>query len=382
MNSDDSTRILPPAPHLRTAAFAVSVTLLAGLSWACRRESATSPPPYIAFVANQQGNSLAAVDLASLKMRASIPLPASPVELAARPGSQELYVVSSSGEVSVIACPSLRVTKILKIGKSASSLVFAPHGRRAYVLAPSDGQLVFLDCEKQKEMGRLNLSGKPSSLSLTPDGKTLIATVAPSDLHFVNAETQSELRSVKVGIAPGPMVIQQDGAEVFVANTGEKTVSAVDVHTRQLLSNLAVAAPITSLSLKPDGGEIFAVSSEGSAVIILDAFHDDVEETLTAGLHPVAGVFRRDSSAYYIASAGDGNITALDVQTRSVLGVAHAGTQLSALALTPDERFLAVTDSASSSLAVLRADKLGLVTTIPVGADPVDVIIPDWLPKK
>ena len=33
-------------------------------------------------------------------------------------------------------------------------------------------------------------------------------------------------------------------------------------------------------------------------------------------------------------------------------------------------------------LAVLRADTLGLVTTIPVGSRPVDVVIPDWLPKK
>jgi hypothetical protein len=47
--------------------------------------------------------------------------------------------------------------------------------------------------------------------------------------------------------------------------------------------------------------------------------------------------------------------------------------------LTPDERFLAVADSASASLAVLRADRAALLTTIPVGSRPVDVVITDWL---
>ena len=58
------------------------------------------------------------------------------------------------------------------------------------------------------------------------------------------------------------------------------------------------------------------------------------------------------------------------------------GTAPCALALTPDERFLIVADSATSSLAVLRTDTSALVTTIPVGNKPVDVVVPDWLEKR
>ena len=60
-----------------------------------------------------------------------------------------------------------------------------------------------------------------------------------------------------------------------------------------------------------------------------------------------------------------------------------------ALALTPDERFLVVADSAASSLEVLHADpdslnnsRSPLITTVTVGGGPVDVVVPDFIDAK
>jgi len=129
-------------------------------------------------------------------------------------------------------------------------------------------------------------------------------------------------------------------------------------------------------------------SVQTSELVIVDAFHDNVEQTFPTGREPVTGVFRRDSSILYIANAADGSVTALDADNRVVLASTHVGMEPHALALTPDERFLVVADSAASSLAVLHADptSLGnnrsvLITTVAVGARPVDVIVPK-LPGK
>ena len=73
-------------------------------------------------------------------------------------------------------------------------------------------------------------------------------------------------------------------------------------------------------------------------------------------------------------------MTILDVQNRVVLASTPMGRAPAALALTPDERFLAVADEGTATLAVLIADPVrlakvrsALVTTIPVGAGPVSV---------
>jgi DNA-binding beta-propeller fold protein YncE len=111
---------------------------------------------------------------------------------------------------------------------------------------------------------------------------------------------------------------------------------------------------------------------------ILDTAHDNVEQELPTGNDPAAGAFTRDSSVMFLANAGDGFVTAFDLGSRSVLSTVHVGVSPQSLALIPDERFLAVADSASGSLAILRASPLALVTTVPVGGDPVDVIVPGW----
>ena len=80
----------------------------------------------------------------------------------------------------------------------------------------------------------------------------------------------------------------------------------------------------------------------------------------------------------YLATAGDGFVTAFDVGNRSVQSTLHVGVRPQSLALTPDERFLAVADSASGNLAIVRTSPLSLITVIPVGSNPVDVIVPGW----
>jgi YVTN family beta-propeller protein len=374
---------------------ALSVLVLC--SSACHRQ-AEPPKPYLAFVANEESNTVAAVDLADFHVVASIPVAAKPEQLAVRPHHRELWAVSGLGTISVIEFPALRVVQTLRIGNSARDLIFAANGDHTYVLDGDSGLIVFGDGrpgEVPRESGRVRLGGKLASLALAPDGKTLVvADAATSRLVFVSVEARRVLGSVEVGKGPGPIVILPDGTKAFVADTEEEKVSAADITSRQILSHIEISSKPTALKLKPDGGELFVLSAEGGIATIVDTFHDNVEQTFPTGRGTTAGVIRRDQSMLYLTNAGDGSVTCLDVENRVVLNSTHVGTEPRALALTPDERFLVVADRGASSLAVLRADPSArdskgqlwmdpkrslLITTVPVGAGPVDVVVPEWL---
>jgi YVTN family beta-propeller protein len=368
---------------------AAVLSLAVSLALCTRRPS--PPRPYLAFVANEASNTVAVVNLASLQVIRSIAVAPQPVEVAARPGSRELYALSGSGVLSVILYRELRVTNTIRIGASASNLVFAPDGGLAVALDRHTQELVFVNCSSRRIEGRLR-PGDISDLVFTPDGKTLVAGDRSGDrLIFVGTSSRRVLGEVPVGKTPGAMVVLPDGSKLFVADTGERKVSAVDLANRQLLSHIEISAKPSDLVLKPDGGEVFVLSREAATLTILDAFHDDVEQEISIGRNPVAAVPSRDSTRLYIANSGDGSVEALDIQNRQVLASTHAGTAPQALALTPDERFLVVTDLGGSSLSVLATAPLGrrssktpslsplpLITTIPVGARPVGVAVPDW----
>jgi YVTN family beta-propeller protein len=374
-----------------------ALCLLACSSLACRH--AVPLTPYTAYVVNHQSATLAAVNLADFHVTAALPVSPEPERVGVRPGARQLYVVAATGKISVAAFPHLHLVTTLDVGKSAKALVFSPDGHAAYVLNPAEHEVVFLDCAGgagnppegaiPKVAFRLRMAGTLAELALSPDGKTLVAaSSSPDQITFISTETRQPLGTVEVGQSPGPMVILPDNSKVFVADTGEEKISAADVASRKLLSHIEIGVRPTALLLKPDGGEIFVLAAPSSTLIIADAFHDNVEQTFPLGRDPAAGVFRQDMSVLYIANAGDGSVLALDVQNRQVLASTHVGMEPRALALTPDpdQRLLVVADRAASSLAILHADLTSLsndrsvlITTVPVGASPVDVVVPDFI---
>ncbi len=362
---------------------------------ACRRPAPLQP--YTAYVVNHQSATLAAVNLADFHVTAALPVSPQPERVLVRPGARQLYVVSAAGKITVAAFPHLHLVTTLDVGNSAKDLAFSPDGHAAYVLSPADHEVVFLDGAGGsgnppegailKVAFRLRMAGMLADLALSPDGKTLVAaSSSPDQITFISTETRQPLGTVEVGQSPGPMVILPDNSKVFVADTGEEKISAADVASRKLLSHIEIGTRPTALLLKPDGGEIFVLAAPSSRLVIADAFHDNVEQIFPLGRDPAAGVFRRDMSVLYIANAGDGSVEALDVQNRAVLASTHVGMEPRALALTPDERLLVVADRAASSLAILHADPTSLshdrsvlITTVPVGASPVDVVVPDFI---
>jgi YVTN family beta-propeller protein len=377
----------------RYSALVTALCLLICSSPNCRR--LVPLKPYTAYVVNHQSATLVAVNLAEFRVTASLPVAPEPEKVLVRPGARQLYVVSATGKIIVAAFPQLHLVTTLDVGRSARDLAFSSDGRTAYVLDAADHEVVFLDCAGAaghpaegaipKVIFRLRLGGTLSGLALSPDGKTLVAASQnPSLITFISAEAHQPLGTVEVGQSPGPMVILPDNSKVFVADTGEEKISAADVASRKLLSHIEMGTRPTALLLKPDGGEIFVLAAPSSTMVILDAFHDNVEQTFPLGSEPVTGIFRQDMSVLYLANAGDGTVLALDVQTREVLASTRVGMEPRALALTPDQALLVVADRAASSLAILHADPTSLshdrsvlITTVPVGASPVDVVVPD-----
>jgi YVTN family beta-propeller protein len=364
----------------RTEWSAVSLMIgLALLALAACHQKEPPPRPYLAFAVNNQSQSVAVVDLAAPRVIRSIPVEPLPEKAMQRPGHKEIYVTSQSGKLSVIEFPALTVAHTIDVGQSAGDVTFSPDGDHAYVLEPKAGQIVFLDCNTRKETGRVSLVPNLAHMAITPDGKTLIASdPAGNQLILVDTETQTVLGNVKVGKGPGPLAVSLDSSAVFVADTGDEKISAAEISSRTILAHIETGSRPNGLVLKPDGGELFVLSDEASTLTIVDAAHNNVEQVLPTGRNPVATVFKRDSSVMYLATEADGFVTAFDLVNRAVEGTVHAGVSPQALALTPDERFLAVVDSATGSLAILSPAPLSLVTVLPVGSNPTDVIIPGW----
>ncbi len=356
------------------------------------------PRPYLAFVAVEGSEGVAAIDLGSFQPVKVIPLGFAPDRLIVRPHSRDVYATSADGDVAAIQYPQLSSVKLWSGGGVPPDLRFSEQGRTAYGIDEEGHALFTLDCQSGKIEAQHAMPQRISRLALTPDGKTLLAIdTATGKLLFVEAKSGRVLGALAIGKSPGDLVILPGSRKAFIADSAGDMIAALQIPARELLSDIQLSASPTLLALKPDGGEIFAFSNANSTMTVLDASSDAVEESFAAAGKISAAMFTKDSSMLYAASATEGDVIALNVSNRRVMTTTHVGIEPVALALTPDERFLAVVDAAAGRLAIMRGrvpaypkgaiSELSqavygsslMVATIPVGPDPVAIVIPGWL---
>ncbi len=355
----------------------VAILALVSFFAGCHQK-APPPKPYAAFIACAGNNTVAVVDLSSLKTIASIPVAPQIIRVVARPHTHDIFAFSTDGTVSVIEFPSDKVVRRFSAGRSARNPWFSSDGKQLYVLDFVAGDIVTIDASRARVERKISLAPGLADLALTPDGKTLIASDPHGDrVFFVDAQSGKILGSAAVGKGPGPLVVLPDSSKVFVADTADDKISVLEVANRTLAANIEIGSAPERMDLKPDGGELFVFSA--SAMTILDTSQDDVEQSFPTGKDVAGTMFRNDSSMLYIATAANGFVTFFDVANREVTSAVQSSTSPGALALTPDGRFLVVLGTASGSLSILKTDPPGLLTNIPVGSDPDDVIVPGWL---
>lgn len=371
--------------NLRGAKLIPFVLVLAALvSTLSACHHAMAPPkPYLALVADRGSNTVAVVNLGRFRLARVVSLGFSPERIVSQPGCASVFITSGSGSIARISFPALAVRNEIEPGRGPVSMALAPGCRTAYVLAGSRSILT-VDPKSLRILGKFDSPVPLSSIDLDARRGLLVA----EDTHdgalafFKLQETHvADVEGVlKIGPNLGPMVIAPGAGKAFIAQPAAQEVTAVDLGTRQVLSHIEVGAPPTLLALKPDEGELFAISAADSTMTILNVSDDSVEESHPSGAEPVAAVFSPDSTWLYVANSGDGTVTRMNVKTRQQF-VTHLGLKPDALALTPDQRFLAVADESAGRLTVIRAHTGEMVNSVPVGADPVSVVIPGWLGK-
>jgi YVTN family beta-propeller protein len=126
------------------------------------------------------------------------------------------------------------------------------------------------------------------------------------------------------------------------------------------------------------------------AVVIVSPYSTEVGETILAGPAPAQmGVL--NSPAYlFVSNPESGDVTVLDIETRKLVVVIHAGAEPRQIVFTPDNQYALVLNRGSGDLAVIRIAGFttgpnsewaqrykhgALFAVIPVGARPVSAAV-------
>jgi len=351
----------------------------------CRKPKATGYSGYC-FVANQNGRSLAVVDLTTFRLWRPVPLDAAPSMVLPHPRRPAVFALAAeSGVVYQVDVASLAVARRARAGNRAVSMRLSPDGDALWVLYREPAALVELDPDSLQQRHRIRLPIAPDDFDLSADRRAAIASIAGRAVIIASLERATIERAVALGAQPAIVRFQQKGAQIVAGSRPDRSLIMIDVASGQVLVRLPVPIEPQHFCFSADGGQLFVTGEGKDAVVIAYPYQTEIGETILAGRAPAGMAMAGPVAAPYllVANPETNSVTVLDIDNRKLAAVVAVGQEPREILVTPDNQYALVLNQKSGDLAVIRIAALAarryksapLFTLIPVGEKPVSAAV-------
>jgi len=328
---------------------------------------------------------------------------------AQQPKLRVVQTNSAGDNVHIIDPIANKVVGEIKGIEAPHGITVAPDGSRIYISEQADKTLVVVDGKTLQTIKRIQLSGNPNLIDITPDGRWIYAAIA------LTYDDYSEFPQIKAGPSGGVDVIDTasltnvktiairggihdlnvtpDGKFVIAgtsrgARPPANNMIVIDTQTKEIAWRLLMSpAPSPmAISTNPDGSTkmIYAQSGGSNAFVVVDfAAQAKVNEVKLPEL-PVAQQNRHgppapshgllvtaDQKTLVIISRLNSALYAYSLPDLKLLGgVPLGGKGAGWLVITPDDKFAYVANEHSNNVSVVDLKALKEIALIPVGFAP------------
>jgi YVTN family beta-propeller protein len=333
---DPSANALRPSPFLLTGRFTAepSNQRLTGL---LRSSGAISSPSLL--VLNKDDNALAVVDPLQLKVLATVPTGGAPHEVAVSDDGAWAYVsnygngpgATPGNTISVIDLKTRKEVQRVDLGA-----LQRPHG-----IAYAGGE-VYFTAEMNKVIARLHpgtnqldwimgtCQNRTHMLFPTKDVSRILTSNVDSDTisMFERSTEPSGWTATVIPVGKGPEggSLSPDEKEFWAANSGDGSVSIIDVAAKKVTQTFAVGTKHSNrLKFTPDGKLVLISDLGGGGVVVVDVASRKVVKRINVGKVAEGILIVPDGSRAYVAAAADNKVVILDLKKLEISGEIATG---------------------------------------------------------
>ena len=349
----------------------------------CGRRGAAGFPGY-AFVTNEEGRSVVAVDLTKFRVSREIRIEGNPTAIISHPGRPAVYVLTPlSGTAHEIDPVSFAVRRKTRVAPSAMSMRLAVDGKSLWILSREARALIELKLDGFQTGARIRLPGAPEDFDLSAE-RAAISFPGEGSLAIAGLRQAQVERVVPAGPGAGTVRFHAEGRRILCGNRGNRTLTICDTQTGRIVAHLPVAVEPRNFCFKEDGGEMYVTGAGMDALVVVYPYQSEVHETRLVGRSP--GAMAVTPEYLFVANTESGNVTVMDIVTGKMLWAVAVGAEPRHIVVTPDGQYALALNSRSGDMAVIdisafmsgrraKTAPTPLFTMIPVGAKPVSAAI-------
>jgi YVTN family beta-propeller protein len=137
---------------------------------------------------------------------------------------------------------------VVKVGNGSEGFDVSPDGKQIWVANAKDGTISVINATSKQVTSTLDVDMHGANrLKFTPDGsRVLSSSLASGDLLVLDANSQKEIKRLKLCHGAAGIQMQPDGARAFVACSVDGYIALIDLKTLEPTGRIEVGA-------QPDG---------------------------------------------------------------------------------------------------------------------------------
>ena len=356
----------------------------------CGRPPKAYPYAGYCLVANQDGRSVALIDLTNFRRLPSIKLDAAPSLVRAHPAGGKGFVLApETGAVYEIDAATFSVSRRLRVCEEAVSMKLDVTGKALWLLARKPAALIQIPLDTLRPARQIRLAVLPYDFDLSVDGGAAVISRQPRTLSFVSLARGTVDRTVPLSTEPTSVCFQSDGRQIIAASGPDRSITIFGVSLGKAVVRLPLPFEPRRFCFTSDGGQLFLTGEGMDAVAIVYPYQTEIAETILAGHAPGAMAATGPEAGSYllVANPSTNTVTVINIDDRRLVSVVEVGQQPREILITPDNQYALVLNERSGDLAVIRLYSLdnpqrahryksaALFTMLPVGAKPVSAAV-------
>jgi YVTN family beta-propeller protein len=278
-----------------------------------------------AYVGNFGDNTVSAIDTATSKVVATIPVAQGPHGMAITADGRTVFVTGDgSTSMSVIDTATDRVVKTVEVGKMPNGVALTPDGKLLLVAIYGEDRIAFFDTGTLTAVGSVPIA-KPHTISVSPDGKVAYVTIQDPG-HFalgvVDLAKRAVVRTVPLEKTPRDGEFGADGKAFYFSEAGVSAIQVLDPATNTIVAQIPTG-------VSPHFVDVFRGQPLGLVVVqgpgeimLFDPTTNKPVRSVTVGKQPHWLTLSGDRTTAYVTDEGSNDVTVVDLASGKTTTVA------------------------------------------------------------
>ncbi|KAJ52021.1 YVTN family beta-propeller protein [Clostridium tetanomorphum] len=155
-------------------------------------------------------------------------------------------------------------------------------------------------------------------LKVTPDRSKLLV-LDNNKVKIFSTSTLNPIATIPVGLNPNYILITEDGKRAFISNTGDSTISVIDLTTFTTIITIPLTPGSNPQGLAMIGTTLFVANNGSNDITLINTLNYDVSATTIPTIQPIRLAITPDATKL-LATNGSGALTIIDIATKTVEG--------------------------------------------------------------